>query len=113
MVLRPDSPTMRQVAVSTPRALNVFNMAYGRLLNSPASIAALIKDAYVDPVPFRATVRRKRQLQYARFGARNLLDAMPSIGRGAFLKTPIPWQDQIAAGGGGVCITSSPSASDT
>jgi hypothetical protein len=47
-------------------------MAYGGLLNPPASIAALIKGPYVDdPVPFRAAVRREPQRQYARFSERD------------------------------------------
>jgi hypothetical protein len=47
-------------------------MAYGRLLNPPASIAVLIKGPYVDdPVPFRAALRREPQRQYVRFSERD------------------------------------------
>jgi hypothetical protein len=88
-------------------------MAYGGLLNLPASIAALIRGAYVDdPVPFRAAVRRERQRQYARFSERDAV-RYALIGGAARPETPITGQDLIAAGGCGVGITSSPSASDT
>jgi hypothetical protein len=85
------------------------------LFTPPASIAALIKGAYVSTTRFHSAPL------YDWSGDNDTLvsvsaalsDAMPSIGRAAYREALIIGKDLIAAGGGGVGITSSPSASDT
>jgi hypothetical protein len=53
-------------------------MAYGGLLNPPASIAALIKGPYVDdPVPFRAGYDGSRNANTLVSVSATLFDAMP------------------------------------